>query len=150
MNIAQQYETVWNFPNCLGAIDGKHIVIQCPMNKCSEFYNYKGRFSVILLALVDAQYRFTFVDIGCQGRISDGGVFNNSSLYSKLQTGQLHLPPDRELPSFGKPSPYVFIGDAAFALSRHMMKPYSGIHEKKELLGTGCRVRGVLLKMFLV
>ncbi|KAG8235858.1 hypothetical protein J437_LFUL013942 [Ladona fulva] len=130
LNIAQQYQNVWNFPNCLGAIDGKHIILQCPMNTCTEFFNYKGTFSVVLLAVVDAHYRFIFVDIGCQGRISDGGVFNNSSLFSKLQEGQLKLPSDRRLPSFDKILPYVFVGDAAFALSRHMMKPYPGIYEK--------------------
>lgn len=96
---------------------------------------------MVLLALVDAHYRFTFVDIGCQGRISDGGVFNNSSLFSKLQKGQLKLPPDRKLPSFDKILPYVFVGDAAFALSRHMMKPYPGIYEK----GSAQRIFGYRL-----
>ncbi|XP_031353290.1 protein ANTAGONIST OF LIKE HETEROCHROMATIN PROTEIN 1-like [Photinus pyralis] len=66
LKIAQDYEKIWNFPNCLGAIDGKHIVIECPKNTESEFYNYKGTFSVVLLAVVDANYPFIFVDIGCQ------------------------------------------------------------------------------------
>jgi Plant transposon protein. len=100
------------------------------MNTESEFYNYKGTFSVVLLALVDANYRFIYVDIGCQGRISDGGVFNNSSLYSKLQSDELDFPTDRKLCSTDEPLPYVFIGDSAFALSRRMMKPYPGTHEK--------------------
>lgn len=100
------------------------------MNKSSEFYNYKGTFGVLLLTLVDARYWFIFVNIGCQGRISDGGVFNNSSLYCKLQKDQLHLPSNRKLPLFDEPLPYVFIGDAAFAMSPHMMKPYPGTHEK--------------------
>lgn len=59
-------------------------MIQYPTHSGSEFYNYKGTFSVVLLALVDANYCFTFVDIGCQGRISNGGVFRNSSLFEKL------------------------------------------------------------------
>lgn len=130
LKIAQRYENQWNFPNCLGAIDGKHVVIQCPVNTSTEFFNYKGTFSVVLLALVDARYCFTFVDIGCQGRISDGGVFKNSSLFPKLQMGQLKLPPDGQLPSSDKILPYVFLGDSAFALSRHMMKPYPGILDK--------------------
>ena len=81
--ISDNFEDIWNFPNCLGAIDGKHIVLQAPINSASNFYNYKSHFSIVLMAAVDADYNFTFVDIGCQGRISDGGVFKNCNLYKK-------------------------------------------------------------------
>lgn len=74
LKIALKYEKVWQFINCLGTIDGKHIIIQCPMNTNSELFNYKGTFSVVLLVVVDTNYRFIFVDIGFQGWISDGGV----------------------------------------------------------------------------
>ncbi|CAG4981907.1 unnamed protein product [Colias eurytheme] len=54
--VTNDYDTLWNFPNCLGAIDGKHIILQSPINSGSEFYNYKGFFSIVLLAVVDAKY----------------------------------------------------------------------------------------------
>ena len=41
----------------------------------------KGFFSIVLLALVDADYIFTYLDIGCQGCISDGGVPKNCERY---------------------------------------------------------------------
>ena len=44
------------FPNCIGAMDGKHIVIQCPPLSTTEYYNYKGTYSMNLMAMVDHQY----------------------------------------------------------------------------------------------
>lgn len=117
-----------NFPRCIGAIDGKHIVMQSPILSGSEYYNYKKSFSIVLLALVDHDYKFLFADIGSQGRISDGGVFRNSLLWQKLCSDELNLPPSTPLPGSTKPTPYVFLGDGAFALSTHVMKPYPGVH----------------------
>ena len=42
---ADEFYERWNFPNCIGAIDGKHVMIQCPFNSGSLFYNYKSYFS---------------------------------------------------------------------------------------------------------
>ena len=58
------------------------------------YYNYKGFNSIVLMALVDANYRFIYIDIGCNGRVSDGGVFDNCSLSKLLSdtTNPLHIP----------------------------------------------------------
>jgi DDE superfamily endonuclease len=73
-NISQEFWTKWNYPNCVGALDGKHIVVQKPANSGSTFFTYKKTFAIQLLALVDANYNFIYVDVGCQGRIGDAGV----------------------------------------------------------------------------
>lgn len=115
----------WNFPHCVGALDGKHIIIQRPENTMSEYYNYKGTQSIVLLAIVDANYRFIWVDIGCQGRISDGGVFSNTSFYKKVQNGNLNLPEDEALPGRQLAVPFVLVADDAFALGPNLMKPFA-------------------------
>lgn len=119
------------FPRCIGAIDGKHIVMQSPVHSGSEYYNYKKSFSVVLLALVDSNYNFIFADIGSQGRISDGGVFRNSLLWQKICRNELNLPTPHPLPGSTIDVPYVFLGDGAFALTRHVMKPYPGNHNER-------------------
>ena len=70
----------WQVPNAVGAMDGKHISLFHPKCSGSEYCNYKGFFSLVILALVDYDYKFMFIDLGCQGRISDGGVYNNSGI----------------------------------------------------------------------
>ncbi|CAF4947221.1 unnamed protein product [Pieris macdunnoughi] len=121
----------FSFPRCLGAIDGKHITILAPAHTGSEYFNYKGSFSIVLLALVDSDYCFLFADIGTQGRISDQGVLNQSNLWKKICDGTLNLPTSCPLPGSNTNMPYVFLG-GAFALSTHIMKPFPGHH----LLGT--------------
>nr|CAI5855080.1 unnamed protein product [Callosobruchus analis] len=66
----------FNFPRCIGALDGKHVLILPPYHTASEYLNYKGH-STVLLALFDSNYCFMSAYIGCPERISDGGVYNN-------------------------------------------------------------------------
>lgn len=71
-----------------------------------------------------------FVDVGTQGRISDGGVFKDTQLYHQLQNRNLNIPPPQVLPGREKAIPYVILGDEAFALSENLMRPFSGTFEK--------------------
>lgn len=124
--IGDDFKTIWNFPNCVGAMDGKHIEITCPPNMGSQFFNYKGRHSIVLLATCDANYTFTYVDIGAYGSQSDGGVFSNSVLGTALSRDALNIPPPKLLKKSNISFPHFFVGDAAFPLKKFMLKPYPG------------------------
>lgn len=125
MQIATDFENKWNFPNCIGALDGKHLTIKAPANSGSLYFNYKGTFSIVLMALVDANYKFIYVNIGAKGRISDGGVFNNCNLASALEHNTLKIPHARPLPGRQKSVPFVVVADDAFAMKPYLMKPFS-------------------------
>lgn len=71
------------FPHALGAIDGKHVVMVAPAHGGSTYFNYKKTLSIVLLAVVNSQYQFIFADIRGQGRISDGGILQNSVLWDQ-------------------------------------------------------------------
>ncbi|XP_059923651.1 uncharacterized protein LOC132469674 [Gadus macrocephalus] len=96
--IAEEFEKEWDFPNCIGAIDGKHVTIRAPPCSGSMYHNYKGTFSIVLLAVVDANYCFRMVDVGAYGKGSDGGTLRASAFGKALQAGTLHIPADRSLP----------------------------------------------------
>ncbi|KAJ8040151.1 hypothetical protein HOLleu_14369 [Holothuria leucospilota] len=64
--ISDQFASQWNFFNT--ALDGKHIAIKCPPGVSHFIITTKFSFSTILLALVDADYKFLFVDVGSNGR----------------------------------------------------------------------------------
>lgn len=123
--IADGYQTKANFPNCIGALDGKHVAILPPPNSGSTYFNYKHHFSLILLALVDVNCRFIYVDVGAHGRMSDGGVYNNSSLSQALENNTLNIPGLRNLPGTSDACPHVIVADDAFALKTYLLKPYA-------------------------
>ena len=74
--IATEFNDKWNFPHCLGPIDGKHVLIQAPARSGSNFFNYKTCFSIVLPVVCNANYEFTLVDIGEAGQQSDGTIDN--------------------------------------------------------------------------
>lgn len=121
---AKEFWKVWNFPNCAGAIDGKHIRVRCPAHSGSMYYNYKKFFSIVLQGVADANCKFITIEVGGYGKQSDGGTFNASQLYKQLKTRQF-MPPDSFLPETNIKMPYVFVGDEAYPLLQTLLRPYS-------------------------
>ncbi|XP_017492643.1 PREDICTED: uncharacterized protein LOC108380760 [Rhagoletis zephyria] len=124
--IANKFYVKTGMPNYLGAIDGKHIRIVSPRNSGSLYYNYKKTFSIVLMAACDANYVFTYVDVGALGSQSDGGVLSRSAFGRKLLNGTLEVPCDTNLPGTSTNFPYYYVGDSAFPLKQNLMRPFPG------------------------
>ena len=77
----KKFETIRRkrkIPQCLDAIDEKHLMVQTPDNSETLFFKYKNSLSVVLMACSDANYMFTVIEVGDYGYHSDGGVLNAS------------------------------------------------------------------------
>ncbi|XP_024893938.1 protein ALP1-like isoform X1 [Temnothorax curvispinosus] len=134
--ISSNFLELWNLPNCVGAIDGKHITIQAPPNSGSMYFNYKKTFSLVLMAACDARYMFTLFDVGAYGSESDGGILSRSDFGQSLYNGTLNIPAGTAcLPGSDKKVSYYFVGDEAFQMSTHVMRPYPGrnLNEQKRI-----------------
>ena len=130
--VAKDFSDKWNSVNTIGALDGKHIRIRKPRGGGSWYYNYKGFHSVILLALVDANYKFIWVDIGTEGRAGDAAIYNESALKQAITNKTIGLPPPEPIPNdnMKTPVPYFIIADDAFALSCNLMKPFKNTRRR--------------------
>ena len=98
------------------------------------FFNYKGTYSIVLLAVCDANCRFTIADIGNSGRHSDGGTFANSSFGKAFLNDQLFLPPPACITGTNVEVPYCLVADAAFQLRPNLMRPYAGKYLQQDQL----------------
>ena len=133
--LGRKCEIRWQFPHCIGAIDGKHLVLQPPSGAGSKLYNYKKTHSVVLMAVVGPDYEYIYADVGTNGRVSDGRIWSKTSLVRAIQDNEISLPESEALEYGVKKVPYVFVADDAFSLKPYLMKPYpqSGVTEEKRL-----------------
>ena len=92
IEISKDFENKWNFPHYIGALNGKHIRIQCPRLSSSLYHNYKGYFSIILLAVCDANYCFTRFDLGQYGSNNDSGVLMKLKMNELFEKEKLNIP----------------------------------------------------------
>ncbi|KAM7311775.1 protein ALP1-like [Ixodes scapularis] len=122
--IAQKYEDLWQFPDCVGALDGKHVAPMPPHDSGAQFRNYKGFFSIVLMALVDAELNFVFVDVGRNGRMNDSGIWGACKLKEALEKEPSILPDAQVLPRSTQAAPYVIVGDEGFGLKPYLMRPH--------------------------
>ncbi|XP_063676599.1 uncharacterized protein LOC134812923 [Bolinopsis microptera] len=138
--IAQRFHERWQLPHCIGAVDGKHCFITKFGKTGSYTINYHGWPSVILLAVCDADYIIRHFNVGSFGGRSDGGIWSEDRLGRGLASGEFlergFIPAAEILPNddqerLGRVNYYI-VGDDAFPLHAHCMKPYRGKVSKSQ------------------
>ena len=120
-------------PQTIRWIDGKHIRIVCPKLTGTQYYNYKGFFSIALMAVCNANYCFMIIDLGQYGSNNDSGVLASSVMGVMFDNGEMNLPapskiyqlPDQDLP-------YFLLGDEIFPLKNWLMQPFPGAGATEE------------------
>ena len=122
--ISKEFENLWNFPRCTGDVDGKHAAIECPKLSETQYFNYKGFFSVVLLAICDAEYCFTYVDFGQYGCTNDSSALRSSGLYKSFEENKFNVPAPTEAEGFEDPLPYFLLGGEIFPLKTWLMRPF--------------------------
>lgn len=125
---------MWNYHNCGGALDGKHVAIKKPKNAGSLYYNYKNFHSIVLMAVAHSRYKFLYVDVGAEGGAGDRGTWAKCSLHDAIEQNRVGFPEDSTLPNDDTPIPFYIVADDAFALKTWLIKPYSHqsqVHNEK-------------------
>ena len=122
LEVSKKFSQRWNFPNTIGVIDGKYIVLEQPKNSGSHYHNNKCTDNMIPIAVVGPEYQFLYAEVGMNGRNSDGGTWAQNPLRKALENNTFHLtkPLSRDLDYI----PFVCVADNAFPLATYMMKPY--------------------------
>ena len=138
--ISDQYMETWNMPHVIGALDSKHIALDYPKGSVTQEYNYKGFYSLFLLAIYGAKFNFTMVDVGQYCSNIDTGVVINSEMGQNFEESSFDLPEPESLEGFPVGQlPYYLVGDDIFPLKLWLMQPYHGQLSEEKMVFS-CRL----------
>jgi len=96
-------------PNYIGSRERKNCRIKFPPNVGSLYFNYKSFHSLNLLGVADAICCFTLIDVGAHGREDYNSVFSNSDFGKAFSSGDLNVPPIRNIPGTSISIPLYFV-----------------------------------------
>ena len=131
--IPKKFEEVWNKLNVIGCIGGKYIRVECLKLSGTLYYNNKGFFSIVLMALCDSKLCFILFDLGQYGSVNDSGILANSEMGKMFEEDQLNVPSDWKLSEDDEHSLlYFLLGDDVFPSKRWLMRPYRGKNASEE------------------
>ncbi|XP_064469657.1 uncharacterized protein LOC135384383 [Ornithodoros turicata] len=120
-NHIREFQAVCDFPQGVGALDGCHFPVSPPKDDATDYHNYKGWYSIILMALVDHKYRFRYISVGAPGRCHDAHVYRRSQLSHIVASPLLQAPVALVA---GTAVPLVILCDQAFPLTANLIKPF--------------------------
>ncbi|KAG6455105.1 hypothetical protein O3G_MSEX009042 [Manduca sexta] len=122
--VAKAFEDKWHFNNCVGAMTAKHILIDKPSKSGSLYCNHIRTYSIIVFAIVNADYEFMYVHTGTNGRVVTDEIVANTRFHEKLVNQELNLPESYLLPNTDETVPYVFLDDGTLPVDTHVMNQY--------------------------
>ncbi|XP_031327285.1 putative nuclease HARBI1 [Photinus pyralis] len=119
VEVSKGFYRRWNMPNCLGALDGKHVSIQAPYHSGSEYFSYKKSFSLVLMAACDSYYKFIYVDIAAPGSLHDSYIFRQSNFGRAFLSNEFEdrLPQAKVLPNSNIVLPYFLVADQSLPVA---------------------------------
>ena len=115
----------WQFPYAFAAVDGSHLPIKCPKGGAQamkQYFNFKGFYSIVLMALVDAEYRFIWASVGAPGNTHDSTLMQSTELWNRIVTGNVIPNIVQQIENVDIPP--LILGDGAFPLRTWIMKPH--------------------------
>ena len=80
-------EELWQFPCCWAAVNGCNIPIKCPdggAEAAKEYHNFKNFYSIVLMGLIDAKYRFVLTSVGIPGNTDDAMILQTTQLWKDI------------------------------------------------------------------
>ena len=123
----------WQFPFAFSAIDDSHLPIKCPAGgpeAMKSYFNFKGFYSIVLMALVDAQYKFIWASVGAPGNTHDSTNFQSTKLWEGICSGVVIL--DKMQVCNDVEIPPMILGDGAFPFRTWLIKPYGNAIPSEE------------------
>ena len=91
------------------------------------YHNYKGFFSLVLLAICDARYCFTLFDVVQYGSNNNCSVLKNLGTGNRFRNGQMNLPDAEYLEGCNfDPLPYFLIGDGISSIRTWLFDQIQG------------------------
>ena len=121
----EEFGEEWQFPYAFAGVDGSHLPIKCPnggAQAMKQYFNFKGFYSIVLMALVDAKYRFIWASVGVPRNTHDSTLVQSSELWSRIVEGKVI--PNMVQEVEGIEIPPLVLGDGAFPLRTWIMKPH--------------------------